>query len=226
VKALEELIAASKHQSPNATTNGLFDNWKEFSRGNTFCNIGWGSTQKYLNSGLSRIQGSLEFGPTPGGMVNGRLLKTSYFNWDWNYTVANSSAHKEIAYLFTLFACSPTMSTVTVRENDGYFDPFREEHYADPGIQSSYSFAFLDEHRKSMKNSIPDLYLRGQAQYYDALRTHITLAHDGKLTVRQALDNTAKIWNRLHIKFGPETQAEQWHFLKGLYPASLRNFLT
>ena len=124
VNALEELISASKYLSPNVATNGLFKNWEEFSNGNIFCNIGWGGTQKYLNSGKSNIRGNLEFGPTPGGMLNGKLLKTSYFNWGWNYTVSNSSQHKEIAYLFTLFACSPKMSTIAVREKDGYFDPF------------------------------------------------------------------------------------------------------
>ena len=131
VKALEELIQASNYLSPNATSNGLFDNWEEFANGNIFCNIGWGGTQKYLNGPKSAIKGQLKFGPTPGGIVNGKLLKTSYFNWGWNYTVASHSSQKEIAYLFALFACSPTMSTLAVREQGGYFDPFREEHYKD-----------------------------------------------------------------------------------------------
>lgn len=225
VKALEELIAASKYLSPNATTNGLFDNWKEFSNGNIFCDIGWGGTQKYLNSNQSKIRDNLEFGPTPGGMVNGKLLKTSYFNWGWNYTVANTSEHKEIAYLFTLFACSPKMSTIAVREKDGYFDPFRVEHYADPVIQETYSPAFLKQHQNSMKNSIPDLYLSGQTLYYDALRTHISEAHDGKISAREALDKTARIWDRLHVKLDHKGQLEQWLLLKNLYPESIRHQL-
>ena len=225
VKALEELIAASKHQSPNATTNGLFDNWKEFANGNIFCDIGWGGTQKYLNSNLSNIRDDLKFGPTPGGLVNGQLLKTSYFNWGWNYTVANTSSHKEIAYLFTLFACSPKMSTIAVREKDGYFDPFRLEHYDDPVIRATYSPEFLAEHRSSMENSIPDLYLRGQTQYYDALRNQISLAHDGKISAREALNQTAKTWSRLHVKFDRRGQLEQWQLLKGLYPESIRHHL-
>lgn len=225
VKALEEMIEASKHQSPNATSNDLFDNWKEFANGNIFCDIGWGGTQKYLNSNLSNIRGDLKFGPTPGGIVNGQLLKTSYFNWGWVYTVAKTSAHKEIAYLFTLFACSPKMSTIAVREKDGYFDPFRLEHYEDAIIQDIYSIEFLSEHRSSMKNSIPDLYLRGQTQYYDALRAQISLAHDGKISAREALDKVAMIWNRLHAKFGHEGQLEQWQLLKELYPESTRHRL-
>ena len=67
----------------------------------------------------------MAFGPMPGGMVKGQLLKTPYFNWGWNYVVSTVSKQPEIAYLFTLYACSPVMSTHAVRDVDGYFDPFR-----------------------------------------------------------------------------------------------------
>ena len=225
IQALEELIAASQNLTPNATTNGLFENWEEFSRGNIFCNIGWGGTQKYLNSDKSAIRGELLFGPTPGGMVNGKLLKTSYFNWGWNYTISSNSAAKEIAYLFILFACSPQISTLAVREQGGFFDPFRREHYTDTKIIETYSKPFMEEHHRSMINSIPDLYLSGQTQYYDALREQIALASDGKLTPREALKNAAKNWRKLHFRLGRKTQKEQWQFLKTLYPESLRTEL-
>ena len=178
IRALEALIAATSHLTPNSTTNSLFENWHEFSQGNIFCNIGWGGTQKYLNSNNSAIRGNLLFGPTPGGIVNNRLLKTSYFNWGWNYTISNRSASKEVAYLFILFACSPEISTLAVRQQDGFFDPFRYEHYNDDKIVETYSRPFMDEHLRSMNNSIPDLYLRGQTQYYDALREQIALASE------------------------------------------------
>ncbi len=222
VDALEEMIAATEYLTPNARSNSLFDNWREFSRGNIFCNIGWGGTQKYLNSNRSALLGELEFGPTPGGMIDGKSIKTSYFNWGWNYTVATNSANPEIAYLFSLFACSPHISTLAVREQDGFFDPFRTEHYEDESILKTYSQAFLTEHHKSMANSIPDLYLNGQTQYYDALRNQIAIAHDGEKTARQALDATAKIWNRLHFKLGKKVQQEQWRFLKSRYPTALK----
>lgn len=225
IEALEELIAATDHLSPNARTNGLFDNWREFSQGNIFCNIGWGGTQKYLNSNKSAIRGDLEFGPTPGGIVNGKLIKASYFNWGWNYTVAKNSAEQEMAYLFILFACSPVISTLSVREPAGFFDPFRQEHYSDKLIIDTYSKAFMDEHYSSMLNSIPDLYLNGQTLYYDTLREQIKLASDGKISATKALNDAAKAWKKLHFKLGRKTQAEQWRFLKKKYPESIRSLL-
>ena len=157
VKALEELIAASKFLYPGARSNGLFENFEAFGQGDKFCNIGWGGTQKFLNSDKSKVKGKLAFGPMPGGMVKGQLLKTPYFNWGWNYVVSSASKQPELAYLFTLYACSPAMSTIAVRDIDGYFDPFREVHYKDPQIIQNYSAPFLAVHEEAMRDSIPDL---------------------------------------------------------------------
>lgn len=223
--ALCELISASRHLYPEAATNGLFDNWEAFAKGQIFCNIGWGGTQKFLNAPDSPIRGKLAFGPTPGGIVEGKLLQTPYFNWGWNYTVSSGTKEPEIAYLFALFACSPEMSTIAVRNNDGYFDPFREEHYNDPKIIDVYSMDFLKAHKDSMRKSIPDLYLQGQGEYFDALRENIIRAAKGEVSCKEALDTTAKQWRKTTRRTGRQSQTEQWRFLKSLYPEAIRERL-
>lgn len=225
VEALEELVAASRHLYPEAGTNGLFDNWKAFAGGRIFCNIGWGGTQKFLNGPDSAVRGKLAFSPTPGGMVQGKLLQTPYFNWGWNYTVSSATKEPEIAYLFALFACSPEMSTLAVQESGGYFDPFRKEHYEDPKIVDVYSADFLKAHQDSMRNSIPDLYLQGQGEYFDALRENIIQADRGVVSSREALDTTAKQWRKTTRRTGRQSQAVQWEFLRSLYPEAIRERL-
>lgn len=221
-EALDELIAASRHLYPDAATNGLFDNWKAFADGQIFCNIGWGGTQKFLNGPDSAIRGRLAFGPTPGGIVEGELLQTPYFNWGWNYTVSSTTKEPEIAYLFALFACSPEMSTIAVQHREGYFDPFREEHYDDPMITEVYSAEFLDAHKASMQKSIPDLYLQGQGEYFDALRENIIRAYNDEISCKEALDTTAKQWRKTTRRMGRQSQTEQWNFLKSQYPDAIR----
>jgi len=225
VQALEEMIAASKYLYPGARTNGLFENFEAFGKGDKFCNIGWGGTQKFLNSKKSSIKGKMAFGPTPGGMVDGKLLRTPYFNWGWNYVVSSVSKEAEIAYLFSLFACSPKMSTVAVRDPGGYFDPFRGVHYEDKAIVDTYTPEFLTVHKASMEGSIPDLYLKGQGEYFDQLRTNLGAADAGTKTAKQALDDTAKSWNKITRRMGKRSQSVQWSFLKSIYPASVRNRL-
>ncbi len=225
IDALSEMISASERLYPGAASNGLFENWEDYSKGNIFCNIGWGGTQKYLNRPNSNMRNNLSFGPTPGGEVNGELLHVPYFNWGWNYTVTNSSQEKEIAYLYTLFACSPEMSTLAVQFPDGYFDPFRDEHYQDEKIIAAFSKEFLDTHQFSMQNSIPDLYLTGQGDYWDALKNNLDLANRGKMSVKLALDTTVKLWNQISIRHGVQNQLEQWNYLRALYPENIRNKL-
>lgn len=225
VAALAELVEASNHLYPGARTNGLFENFEAFGEGDKFCNIGWGGTQKYLNSDKSKIKGNLAFGNTPGGMVDGQVIKTPYFNWGWNYVVSTVSPEPEIAYLFTLYACSPTMSTIAVRDPGGYFDPFRGAHYEDAEIQKTYTPEFLAAHKASMRDSIPDLYLKGQGQYFDSLRVNIQAADVGEKTPQEALDDVARDWNMITRRQGKRSQLVQWSFLKSIYPAGVRDIL-
>lgn len=225
VAALEELLEASKYQYPGAKTNGLFENFEAYGQGDKFANIGWGGTQKYLNSDKSKLKGKMSFGSMPGGMVDGELLKVPYFNWGWNYIVSAVSPEPEIAYLFTLFSTSPAMSTIAVRDPDGYFDPTREAHYEDQQIRDTYTPEFLEVHKASMANSIPDLYLKGQGEYFDELRVNLTAADAGTKKPKQALDDTAAAWERITRRMGARSQAVQWAFLKDNYPEAIRRRL-
>ena len=225
VAALEELIAASQYLYPGAKTNGLFENFEAYGEGDKYANIGWGGTQKYLNSPKSKIKDKLAFGDMPGGVVGGKLLKTPYFNWGWNYIVSSVSPEPEIAYLYTLFACSPVMSTIAVRDPDGYFDPIRTVHYEDPEIQKTYTPEFLVAHKASLTNSIPDFYLKGQGEYFDELRVNIAAADAGSKTPKAALDDTAAAWERITRRMGSRSQEVQWRFLKSIYPPDIRDRL-
>jgi multiple sugar transport system substrate-binding protein len=225
IKALEELVAATKYLYPGARANGLFENFEAYGKGDSYANIGWGGTQKYLNGEKSNVRGKLTYGPTPGGVVKGTLVRTPYFNWGWNYVVSSLSKEQEIAYLYTLYAVSPELSTVAVRDPAGYFDPFRDEHYKDPDIIKLYSKEFLEVHEASMRGSIPDLYLKGQGEYFDVLRVNLQNADVGQKTPKQALDDTAREWDRISRRIGRKGQIVQWQFLKSLYPQAVRTNL-
>ncbi len=217
IDALTELIAINQYLHPNVYKDGLFENWQTFSEGETFCNIGWGGTQKALNKPQSAVKDQMYFSPTPGGIVNGQAVNSSIFNWGWNYVVSPLSKNPELAYLFTLYCSSPVISTLSVQE-DGYFDPFREEHYLDQAIIDIYSKPFLDAHKTSMKQSMPDFYLRNQSAYLTSLQENIFLAIKGNLTPKQALDTAANEWRLITRKVGREKQMQYWLAIKEKYP--------
>lgn len=211
IEALEELLAASKHQHPSVTGNGLVDNWKLYSEGQCYANIGWGGTQKYLNSPGSKIRGNMLYASTP---------EVAYFNWGWNYVVSNQSQHPELSYLFCLFSVLPKQSTLAVTEN-GFFDPFREEHYDSTEIQDMYSNEFLNVHRKTMKTAIPDLYIEGQGQYMNVLQRSIVEAYNKNISAKEALAFAEFSWKKLTQKIGEQKQIDQWQYLKRQYPKVL-----
>ena len=216
--ALEEMIAVTQYLIPDIQSVGLFSNWEKFAKGNIFCNIGWGGTQKYLNGPKSAMRGKLLHSPTPGGIVDGRLVSTPYFNWGWEYVVSRQSAEAEIAYLFCLFAASPRISTRAVGQQDGFFDPFRVEHYDDPTIRDLYGDDFLAVHRDSLENSIPDLYLANQSEYFLVLNEWIDLALSGDVTPAEALRRIELEWNLISYRSGKEKQNARWLALKKKYP--------
>jgi multiple sugar transport system substrate-binding protein len=212
VEALEDLLRATQFQHPSARTNGLFDNWREYAKGHCAVNIGWGGTQKYLNSKTSKMKDRMLFAPTP---------QISYFNWGWNYVTSKLSAHQEIAYLFSLYATISMPSKIAVQNQTGFFDPFRECHYQDPKIEQSYSKEFLVAHKQAMKTAIPDFYLKGQGKYIQTLRENITSAAEKEISPREALSFTAKQWEMITQEEGRDGQIEQWLFLKKQYPKHL-----
>lgn len=224
IAALEELMAASAYLSPNSSSNGLFENWYEYAAGKTYCNIGWGGTQKFLNSDSSKVKGKLRFSPLPGGEIRGQSFQIPYFNWGWNYTVPSGAEHAETAYLCSLLAVSPDISTLAVRE-DGYFDPFRDCHYDDAVIQEMYSPSFLKAHRESMYRSIPDFYLIGQSKYMDTLKTYFQSALLGEISPKAALQAASTAWQGLHYRFGVDAQTKTWAAIKQRYPQHLKQLL-
>lgn len=217
ISALQGLINATGSQTPAARGASLFDNWRDYQRGNSLINIGWGGSQKAFQRSGSQIRGQVSAFEPPAGKST-RQHGLPYFNWGWNYTVARASNQPELAYLFMLFACSPAVSTLAVREVDGYFDPFRSQHYADPAIQATYSPEFLALHRASLNRSLPDCHIGGQADYFGALARFISLALDGKLSARDALTATASRWRALTRRRGYELQASAWAQVRARYP--------
>ncbi len=225
VAALEELITITDSLVPDTSNLGLFENWARYAKGDVYCNIGWGGTQKYLNSARSSIRGRMIYGPTPGGKVGGELLATPYFNWGWSFVVSATSAQKELAYLLALFAVTPEMSTLAVRQADGFFDPYRKEHYSDPGVEDAYSKSFLKVHRASLDGAIPDFYLKGQSDYFQALGRGLDRALQGEVPPKIALSRVAQQWQLNTSRAGRERQIQRWARLRQKYPPNARRLL-
>lgn len=227
IAALEDMIRSNDHLHPDASNLQFTNNWDEFAKGKTYCNIGWGGAQKVYNVKGSALRGHLRYGPTPGGAigVDGATVPVPYFNWGWSYVVNRASARPRVGYLFSLFASSPEMSTRAVREVGGFFDPNRQEHYDDPVIQDVYSKPFLDVHKASLQQAIPDLYLMGQAEYFRVLNEALYEAMYGDITPKRALTRASQLWEMITSRTGRAQQVVRWKQLRRQYPKRVSRHL-
>lgn len=153
------------------------------------------------------------------------LLEIPYFNWGWSFVISAASTQKELAYLFALFAVTPAMSTLAVRQPDGFFDPFRNEHYSDRGVEAAYSKSFLEVHRAALKGAIPDFYLKGQSEYFQTLGRGLDKALQGEVSPKMALTRVAKQWQLITSRVGRERQIQRWARLRAKYPPNARRLL-
>lgn len=222
VEAAEELARASRFLVDDANRASLFDNWRTFNGGNVLCNIGWGGSQKYFRSNRGNDHPAIVAAPTPGGDPGTKLGEFSYFNWGWNFSVPVTSREPELGFLFARFAVTASESTVAVRAPDGFFDPFRSEHYADAEISDLYGSDFLSVHRHSMQNSIPDLYLRGRTRYMSILSDYLLQINRREIPPQSALTSVSQQWEELTDSLGRSEQVRQWQLLLQRYPASLQ----
>ncbi len=225
IEAAEEMVRASRWLCPNADSAGLFENWTTFSEGATFCNIGWGGSQKSFRKEDSPIRDDVVVGLTPGGLFGGKPMPLSYFNWGWNFTVSAATKHPQLCADFAVFATSGDAAVASVRPLDGFFDPFLESHYHDDEIIRAYTEEFLDRHRTAMATTIPDFYLAGRGEYFDLLGRFLARANSGKIEVKEALSTVAKGWELITERYGRSSQVTQWQFLKSRYPEAVRSVL-
>ena len=198
VKALEELVAASKFLYPGATSNGLFENFEAYGQGDKFTNIGWGGTQKFLNSDKSKVKGKLGLRQHARRHRQRQAGEDALLQLGLELHRRRARRRSRRSPTSTRsMPAGPEMSTIAVRDPGGYFDPIRGAQYKDPDVIKAYSAEFLVAHEASMRGSIPDLYLKGQGEYFDALRVNIQAADVGKMKPKEALDETARTWERI-----------------------------
>ena len=219
VAALEEMIAISSVQVDAPDILG-----ERYGMGDAYANLGWGGTQKQLQRN-SPMRGELIFASPPGGQFADGPLTLPYFNWGWSYVVFAGSQMQELSYLFCLMAVQPDLSTQAVRRDQGFFDPFRKEHYDDSVIREVYSDTFLETHCEILSRAIPDFYLPGRTQYFGRLGTWLSRAVTGTVDPRTALSEAARDWTTITLESDAGRQARHWQALRAVYPEPLRGAL-
>jgi len=228
VKALEEMVVLKPYLHPGVATGGWPEAYKAFPQGEVYATIAWPSLPKYANNPAhSKVVGKLAYVRIPGRrMKNGEIFRVANFQSGWVYSVSNYSKMQEIAYLFCQYMYSPTVSGKAIA-HPGFFDPFRKSHL-NQEIGRYYALDewehYFDVLLATAKESIPELQLRGQAEYQGSLDKAITSVYQGMDTPKSALDKVVAEWEKITERYGRQSQIEQWQFLKKTFGENVRKF--
>ena len=220
--ALRQMKQANNVLHPTSAALGPYENFALFGEGNCYANLSWGGGQKYFNSANSKIRDDLIITQTPGIKIGNKGLPVSYFNWGWSYVVSSSSQQSELAFLFILLATSTQYSGEGVAKADGFFDPFLTEHFSHQDIENVYGRPFLDALKVGLEQSIPDLYMVGQAKYFAALKTGLQASLYQNVPVDLSLQAVSDKWNEISENHGIESQVKQWQRLQSKYPSPIK----
>lgn len=232
VAVLENLKEIKPYNHPNATSEGYTTQYADYAKGNVYAAFSWPSFSKFImNSDSSNIDDSSEWqlAKVPGREVNGSMIRPCSFTFSWSYIVNNYSKVPELAYLFSQWMYSPSVSEESIPAEGGYFDPFRKNHFESDKIGEIFAGddfdQWLEAHEFNVKHSFPELELKGGSEYLNALDSAVTSVLNNDKDPESELSNVESQWADITEQYGRDSQVEQWNFLKSTFGPTLREGL-
>lgn len=187
-----------------------------FKNGDGFSSIITLAGAKVYNLESSAIKGKFTCVPIPGAKVGDRLIKRPSFIYGNNLVIANTSEHKELAFLFAMWLSDPDISIRSILVTSGIADPYRMNHITDERAWSIYTKQVLDNLARQITITIPaGTGLPGDTEYIQALNKNLLLSGKGELTPQEAMEQTAQEWEAITEKYGRQKQIRYWRsFIK------------
>jgi multiple sugar transport system substrate-binding protein len=116
------------------------------------------------------------------------------------------------------------MSMRSIPNEGGYFDPWRNNHFLDPSPEfyAAYPGDFLATSFEAVVDVVPEIILRGGAEYHNVLDTNLQTAYNKQKTPEKAMKDAAKEMDRITRRLGKDEQLKAWKALAGMYPEKLK----
>ena len=223
VETMKELIDIKPYLHPGTTTGSWAEGYQGYADGNIYCAFGWPSLIKYANTGKGKggtsvIPGKFRVCKTPGRkLADGSILRPAMFRWGAVYLVSRFSKNPEMAYLYSQWMNSPSISAKSIPVLGSYFDPYRKNHLGKEVLGVYAPAAYLeqtaDAFRFNVEHLFPEIQIRGGAEYMARLSENVVAAYQGIKTPERALKDTADSWEETTERYGRKEQIEAWNFV-------------
>jgi multiple sugar transport system substrate-binding protein len=228
IKAFEELIAIRPYLHPGTSTGGWSEQYKAYGEGNIYATFAWPSFIKYMNMpDFSKVAGDLAVCKAPGKkLASGMILRPCRYQFGWTYIVNSYSKNPEMAYLLVQWLHSAPISAQILPIKGSVFDPYRYSHMEEDLLKLWDPTEYWKDTREALifniENMYPELQMRGGDEYQSRLDENVIAGLEGLKEPKQALEETAELWEKITERYGRESQKEQWRFLCSSFGNNLR----
>ncbi len=215
VEALEDMLAMNEYLHPDAFSFTWSSNYNAFGRGEGFMNIVWPSGFKYSKAPSTgpATTGKIAATVMPADFTkDGTKLYAGLFCWGYGYAVSKYSENPELAYAYSQWMTSPTISADAIPYLGGYSDPYRVNHMLKPTkrLTDTYSPEYLQTLYDNMVNTVPDFCLPGGFEYQDALDKQVHACMTGAKKPKEALEKAAHSFERITRRIGKDKVRKAW----------------
>jgi multiple sugar transport system substrate-binding protein len=239
VRALEHYVKFLPTGPKEAISWTLGQGWNLFLAGNCVLEPTWGDLPTFAQEkGKSAVQGKIAAAPVPGTTEAFNPIAGSWQKYDlnqvgntnggsWHCVISRFSKKKEATYDFLAFMANKKNAFYGTTHGFTGIQPGMKFEFLPPngtgkieewtveGWNADDATSYLQGYYDNLALKAQQEYLRipGAAEYWHELDVRISDVLLGRLTAKAALDDTAKVWEKITDRYGRDGQ-------KKLYQAS------
>jgi multiple sugar transport system substrate-binding protein len=203
---------------------------QRFRQGEALMMVSWGDPGPQALAKDSRVKGKLGFALSPGtrryyNWMAGQWVETSEVHrapyhaangWGM-YLTAPPGSDQESAWKFTKHLLSASVSTSTVTDPSGGYQPWRASHLRpEPWIQRGWDLASATNYVQTVAdttnhpNAVIDIRIPGAFDYYDVLDRHLARAMEKEVPVDEAMRDCAREMDTITDRLGRAAQIKAY----------------
>jgi multiple sugar transport system substrate-binding protein len=219
VKAMNDIMKEVKLSPPGIEKLDFVSSWGLWLNGKTAMMYAWPPTGR-ISENYAQRDKAFAFLPKSKivGKVGYALMpgKNGEHAGSFIQCVSADSKNKEAAFLYALWATSPSISLQRVMLPYTLRDPYRISHYKSKAYRALWPSAkeYLITLCEAANQAVIDMQMTGAADYANALDREMTAIYAGK-DPKKGLDDAAKEWDSITQKLGVSNQRKAYaEFLK------------
>jgi multiple sugar transport system substrate-binding protein len=214
VEATKNMVASAEGMVPGVNNFAYQDQATSFTNGDVAMVFSWTSMGKVaeLSEG-SKIQGNVGYAVLPGGMVRDQLIKRASMEGGWSFGVPTYSENKDAALCVVWYLTQRDKHIEVSADPDTAIDSGTYSSF-EPDSKQCTAFEagqqWCEYSKESIETGFPEIFMKGRAEYMDALNYELGQVLTAGKDPQQAMDDAAEKWDEITDRYGRDAQIEDW----------------